>query len=141
MLKNIQASVLLKEDRSSRFSKINPHKKQVNLTYSISKKILKMGRKTYTTIDYPDAIWKKGTYDIEIPDYPHEGGLDYENSATHTTTWFRVDHKDDRYIHTGMRSRGCITLTENNRWDELYIVFISARKGDDVSVGILTVID
>jgi hypothetical protein len=140
-LKNIQASVLLGTTKKSRFSKINPHTKQAKLTYSISKKILKVSRKKYTAIDYPDAVWTKGIYDIEIPDYPHEGGLQYLEFARHATVWFRISHHDDRYLHTGNGSLGCITIIEKNRWEELFSSLISARKGDDISIGILKVID
>lgn len=141
VLKNTKASIKLKEGGSSRFSKNNPHKKAVNLTYSISKKTLKLGRKTYKTTDYPEAPWTKGTYDIEIPDYPHELGLRHIDTAPHATTWFRINYEKDRYIHTGGVSLGCITLTEKNRWDELYLILISARKGDDINIGIFTVVD
>lgn len=140
--KDTKASVLLKEDSASRFSKINPHKKSVNLIYSIAKKTVKRGKKIYKTTDYPDAPWTKGIYDIEIPDNPHKLGLPFIDIAPHATTWFRISHPDhDRYLHTGGLSRGCITLTEKKRWEELYFVLIAARKGDDMNVGVLTVVD
>lgn len=142
-LKNTKASVLLKRDDSSRFSRINPHKKQVNLTYSISKKTLKFGKKVYKTIDYSDAPWTKGVYNIEIPDNPHRGGWNYLNKAPHATTWFRIAYlnENDRYVHTGERSLGCITLIESGRWEELYSVFISARKGDGFNIGTIEITD
>ncbi len=139
--KNTKASVSIKEDGTSRFKKINPHKKGAYLTYSISKKTLRLGRKVYKTIDYAEAPWARGIYDIEIPDYPHKLGSRYTNIALRATTWFHVNYGEDRYIHTGGRSLGCITLTETNRWDELCFILISARKGDNRCVGVLTVVD
>lgn len=139
-LKNIRASVALGDNGESRFSKTNPHTKSAKLTYSISKKILTIGRKRYTTVDYPNAMWTKGIYDIKIPDYPHAGGNVYPNNK-HATTWFRIYHPEDRYLHTGERSLGCITVTENNRWDELYTLLIASRKGDDKNIGTVKVID
>lgn len=84
--------------------------------------------------------WKKGTYDVEIPDAPHSGGLRYPEAAL-SRTWFRVGHTGDRYIHTGAGSLGCITVLERDRWDALCSMLMRARKGDNVSVGTLTVID
>ena len=140
--KDTKASVLLKEDGTSRFVIINPHKKPVNLIYSISKKTLKFGKKVYKTTDYPEAPWIKGFYDIEIPDDPHKLGLRFIDIAPHATTWFRTNHPDgDRYLHTGGLSLGCITLIEKERWEELYLFLISARKGDNLNVGTITVVD
>lgn len=140
-LKNLRASVALGDNGKSRFSKINPHKKPISATYSISKKILTINRKKYTAVDYPNALWTKGFYDIEIPDYPHTGGLNHIGNAPHATIWFRIGHENDRYIHTGERSLGCITIIEKNRWEELFLFLISARKGDGINIGILKIID
>lgn len=140
--KNTKASVKLKKDSPSRFSKNNPHKKSAILIYSISKKTLKFGKKTYKTTDYPEAPWTKGIYNIEIPDNPHKLGLAFIGLAPHAITWFRISHPDgDRYLHTGGRSRGCITLIEQKRWDELYWILISTRRGDNLNIGTITVVD
>ena len=102
---------------------------------------MRIGRKKYIAVDYPNAVWTKGIYDIEIPDYPHAGGLNYQTSAAHATIWFRISHDNDRYLHTGNGSLGCITIIEKNRWEELFSSLISARKGDGISIGILKIID
>jgi len=112
----------------------------VSLTYSISKKIVRLGRSTYQTTDAPDMRWKKGLYDIEIPDSPHRGGLNYRNTK-YGKTWFRIGHQGDRYIHTGRHSLGCITMIEQDRWDDFCATLMKARKGDGMSVGVLEVID
>lgn len=110
-------------------------------SYSISKKIFTLNSKTYKTTDYENAPWKKGLYDIEIPDYPHRGGARYEKDAPRAKTWFRIGHNGERYLHTGGRSLGCMTITETTRWMEIYNVLIKARKGDSASVGALEVVD
>ena len=97
--------------------------------------------KIYETVDYKNSPWEKGLYDIEIPDYPHLVGARYEKQAPRAKTWFRIGHNGEKYLHTGGRSLGCITVTENTRWAEIYNALIKARKGDSVSVGILEVID
>ena len=93
------------------------------------------------SIDYKNSPWEKGLYDIEIPDYPHLVGARYEKQAPRAKTWFRIGHNGEKYLHTGGRSLGCITVTKNTRWAEIYNALIKARKGDSVSVGILEVID
>lgn len=120
--------------------KENPQTDSVNLIYSISKKTLKLNNKTYLTTDSPNALWKKGLYDIEIPDYPHEGGLHYKDSK-YAKVWFRIGHDGDRYLHTGAHSLGCMTVIKIGKWDEIFGILIKARKGDGDSVGVLEVID
>lgn len=48
-----------------------------NAAYSISKKIFTINGKQYNAIDYPDAPWIKGTYNMEIPDFPHGNNNSY----------------------------------------------------------------
>lgn len=118
----------------------NPQTDPVSLIYSISTKILKLNNKKYLTTDSPNAPWKKGVYDIEIPDYPHGGGLHYSESK-YATVWFRIGHIGDRYLHTGAHSLGCMTVIEIEKWDEIFEILIKARKNDGKSVGTLQVVD
>lgn len=97
-----------------------------------------MGGVSYQTVDYPRRPWAPGTYDIEIPDTPHKGGLRY-SEATRSRTWFRVGHTGDRYIHTGGASAGCMTIIERSQWDQLCSVLIRDRKRDGVNVGTVEV--
>ena len=57
------------------------------------------------------------------------------------TVWFRISHSGERYLHPGMVSAGCISVTETKRWMEIYNTLIKARKGDFMSVGTFEVID
>jgi len=133
------ASVKLREDGSSQFISDFQHEPVVYAMYSVSKKKFTLKGKTYAIVDYKSASWKKGLYDIEIPDAPHRGRLN--DTIKRASTWFRVGHSGDRYLHTGQRSLGCITVVENNRWLEIYNVLIKSRKGDFQSVGILEIVD
>jgi hypothetical protein len=117
------------------------HKPLIHLQYSISKKKLNIGNKKYKATDHAETPWKKGWYDIELPDYPHLGGQYYLDKSSRAKTWFRVGHEGERYLHTGRRSLGCITITEVEKWDEIYDKLIKARKGDFLSVGVLEIID
>ncbi|MEK7116550.1 MAG: hypothetical protein AAB837_00085 [Patescibacteria group bacterium] len=135
------ASVALGANGLSQFISGVEYNPMVRVIYSASKKILTLNGKKYQTIDYPNAMWKKGIYDIEIPDYPHEGGRHYLNQSKRAMTWFRIGHNGERYLHVGSRSLGCMTVIETNRWMEIYNELIKARKGDSLSVGVLEVID
>ena len=61
--------------------------------------------------------------------------------AKRAKTWFRIGHGGERYLHTGSRSLGCMTVIEAKRWMEIYGALIKARKGDFMSIGVLEVID
>jgi len=134
------ASVELRDNGSSWLITGTKHEPPVRITYSISKKILTLKGKKYKTDDDPKNPWKKGLYDIEIPDHPHKGGLKYPE-AGRGTVWFRIGHSGARYLHPGLVSAGCVSITETVRWMEIYDALIKARKGDFISVGILEVID
>lgn len=140
VLQDTYVSITLDPHGKSYLSEKNPHTNSVSLTYSISKKTLTFLNKTYTTIDYQESRWEKGRYDIEIPDYSHAGGHNYPDAKL-ATVWFRVGHTGERYIHTGKYTLGCITLTEQKKWDALCAILMKARKGDGRSIGVLEVID
>lgn len=112
----------------------------VHGVYSISKKIFTLNDKKYVAVDYPAIPWTKVLYDIEIPDTAHEGGIGYPEAGK-AKVWFRIGHDGARYLHAGSRSAGCMTIKETKRWLEIYNILIKARRGDDISVGILTVIE
>ena len=135
------ASVKLPPDTSSYFTTDIKHGPIIRAKYSISRKIFTLKGRNYEADDDTDTPWQKGTYDIEIPDYPHELGKKYLNQSKRALTWFRIGHSGERYLHTGSISAGCITIVEVSRWMEVYNELINARKGDFMSVGVLEVID
>lgn len=134
------ASVAFKNDIFSQFITGVKHESAAQAVYSISQKIFILNGKKYKTVDYPKAPWKKGLYDIEIPDYPHKGGRNYLDQSERAMTWFKIGHDGERYLHTGGQSLGCITVVEIKRWIEIYNILIKARK-DSISVGALEVTD
>jgi hypothetical protein len=141
--KNQKASVSLdnENNNNSRLLSDAKHEPLANLQYSISQKKLIIGSKKYQATDYVETPWKKGWYDIELPDHPHTGGRNYLDKSSRAKTWFRIGHEGERYLHTGGRSLGCITITEIEKWNEIYDKLIKARKGDFLSVGVLEIID
>jgi len=135
------ASVELRDNDSSWFITGVRHEPIIRAKYSISQKTFILRGKKYKTVDYPGSPWQKGLYDIELPDYPHQGGRNYLDQSKRAMTWFRIGHGGERYLHAGGRSLGCITVIETKRWMEIYNALIKARKGDFTSVGVLDVID
>jgi hypothetical protein len=133
-----RASVRLNSDGSSALSETDPRGRPVKATYSVSRKTLTVGAISYQTVDDPRNPWPLGLYDIEIPDAPHRGGLNYPE-ASRSRTWFRVGHSGDRYIHTGAASAGCVTVVDRTKWDQVCAALIKGRKGDRVSVGTIEV--
>lgn len=72
-----------------------------------------------------------GNHDLEIADYPHDGGAQY---GPHGMVWFRIGHQGDRYVHPGRISAGCLTCAPS-QWEEIYPVLNCARANDRVSIG------
>jgi len=141
MYRGQKASVSLGENKKSRFLPKVEHEPLIHLQYSISKKALIIDNKKYQATDYTGSPWKKGWYDVELPDYPHKDPRSYVNISSRFKTWFRIGHSGERYLHTGRASLGCITIIEIEKWNEIYNKLIKARKGDFLSVGVLEVID
>lgn len=81
-----------------------------------------------------------GTHDLELPYEAHPGGAAYEGQSRFAKTWFRIGHSGDRFLHPGRVSAGCVTVTEIDRWTDLYEYLITARKGDGRSVGTINII-
>ncbi|MBW4616140.1 MAG: hypothetical protein KME21_23275 [Desmonostoc vinosum HA7617-LM4] len=86
--------------------------------------------------DLPD-----GTYDLEIPDYPHvEFGDAYLAQTPYARCWFRIrkggaNTLDTRFLHTGSVSDGCVTVKDVPYWTKIYNYLFNHRKGDGLSVG------
>lgn len=87
-----------------------------------------------------------GTHDLELPDVSHRLGEQYLGSAKHAKSWFFIGHEmnnartNNRYLHVGNASAGCVTVQSHDRWDDLYRYLILSRKGDSLSVGTIKVV-
>ena len=139
-----KASVKIKENGTSYLESINYQTGPAHLVYSWSRRILKFKNKVYKVRAYENdqQPWRNTLYDIKIPDFYHGKGRPYLDRAKLAPVWFKTTHpSDDRYVHVGVNSLGCITLTEVERWDELCEILMKARRGDGESIGILEVID
>jgi hypothetical protein len=81
-----------------------------------------------------------GKHDLEIPYEVHSLASSYLGQSKYATTWFRVGHGGDRFLHPGRISAGCVTVTNIPEWTKIYEYLIKARKGDDKSVGTIEVV-
>lgn len=88
-----------------------------------------------------------GTYKILAPDFSH--GITQDNEGNwgalasqylseyqemkNYNVWFPIEYADpktkrqDRYIHAGHISHGCVTIYDMNKWNDLYDYLISHR--------------
>ena len=80
------ASVRLRDNNSSWFLTGVQHEPMIRAKYSISQKLFILKGKKYKTVDYPEMPWRKGLYDIEIPDYPHKSGRNYLKKSKRAMT-------------------------------------------------------
>ena len=116
------------------------------LIFDISKSLLTYGgsstAKAITSVRNPIG---KGTHKIQLPDFPHPIGNDYLRKSVYALSWFymgighAVYGKNDRYLHTGARSNGCVTVSPAD-WTKVYNYLILSRQGDQTNVGIIKVI-
>jgi hypothetical protein len=79
-----------------------------------------------------------GTHDLEIPYEIHPKASGYSDWSPFVTTWFRVGHAGDRFLHPGRLSFGCATVRDLSAWTRIYNVLIAARSNDR-SVGRISV--
>lgn len=147
-LKGHIGSVKLANDGMSYLTETNLHTAPVHLVYSKQNEILQITgtNKEYWAVLDPDNPLPNGIYDIEIPYEPHHRyGEYYEKYSIYAKTWFRIGHSGDRFLHFGSVSEGCLTVkaqeVHKDRWNEIYNLLITSRKGDSLSVGIVEIID
>lgn len=140
--KGKQASVKLKSNNSSYLTSIPPpYASAATIKFNITTGQLWYGRsrpiKAKTMLSNPVPV---GRHDIEIPYEVHSLGSPYQGRSRYSTTWFRVGHNGDRFLHPGRISAGCVTVTDIPAWTKIYEYLIKSRKGDNKSVGTIEVI-
>jgi len=86
-----------------------------------------------------------GVHPIQLPDFPHQLGMGYMRQSTYAKSWFYLGQghailgNNDRYLHPGAVSAGCITV-DPSAWTQLYQHLILCRSGDGKTVGSVTVV-
>jgi hypothetical protein len=116
------------------------------LTFSISKhQLTYAGHNKATAKTDPLHPIALGAHPIQLPDFPHEHGRGYTGRTPKAMVWFylgigaAVKGRDDRYLHPGRYSAGCVTV-EIADWDWLCVYLLLCRAGDGKNVGTLTVV-
>jgi hypothetical protein len=116
-----------------------------HLEFSRSRKQLLYPCGRITAITSTENPISLGFHPIQIPDFPHESGLDYLVKSRYAKTWFYLGHgkavkgRNDRYLHPGTASDGCITV-EPSQWTFFYQYLIRCRSGNEKTVGIVFVV-
>jgi len=125
----------------------NPgYKPEARLSFSLSRELLSWSGHQIRAITSSLNAVPLGTHPIQIPDFPHTGGAHYMSRSEFSKSWFylgrgnAVANNNDRYLHPGAVSAGCITV-DANRWTELYRHLILCRGNDGKSVGTVAVVD
>jgi len=117
----------------SRFIRTNIHKIGAKLTFIIDGKRLViegLGHfEAYTSTTNPIP---KGVYPLEIPDEIHSLGTHYLRDSKYAKTCFRIGRNGDRYLHPGIISGGCITVTDIHRWTDIYKFLRYRRDNGDI---------
>lgn len=122
------------------------YKSAVSLTFKISTSLLETPIGDVQAITDSINPIPPGIYPIQLPDFPHNLGEPYLDQATKALTWFylgtgnAVQGKNDRYLHTGLGSEGCVTVKEIDKWDRLYKSLIRARALGGKKIGTINVL-
>jgi hypothetical protein len=140
LLKGKKGSVKLKSsDGASYLSKTGEHKGPAGLELDLAAATITIKDVgTFSAeLDSSNPI-PKGTYDLEVPFEIHHLADRYLKDSPFATTWFRIGHSGDRFLHPGSVSAGCATVLDHAEWTKIYNHLVRSRK-DDQSIGTMVV--
>ena len=86
-----------------------------------------------------------GTYNILVPDVPHDKDYTEQYKPAYPAlkchqVWFPIEYQtNNRYVHVGAISEGCVTVLDLNLWNQIYDYLISHRQADPRYVGKLII--
>lgn len=116
------------------------YKSAASLTFKLSSEELTYNGTTVKAITSASNSIPAGIHPIQIPDFPHTIGRPYLTKSKYALNWFylrngvAIPGNDDRYLHTGRVSAGCVTV-DPSAWTSLYNYLILCRSGDGKTVG------
>jgi hypothetical protein len=117
----------------------------VNLQFNLTKELITFPGGRVKAVTHTRNPIPAGTYPIQIPDFPHQLGTGYITQSSYAKSWFYLGHgnaipgNNDRYLHTGSVSAGCLTVDPSG-WTKLYQQLILCRRGDGKTVGAIAVV-
>ncbi|ESZ10159.1 hypothetical protein [Mesorhizobium sp. L48C026A00] len=87
--------------------------------------------------EVPDGtyvIWPKAAKAFQ-----HAAG--YIDKAPHALSWWIIAYKSEEgyCLHTGSTSLGCVTVTEHQKWEDIYSILLLARSSDSLYSGKITI--
>ncbi|WP_152034019.1 hypothetical protein [Paracidovorax avenae] len=115
------------------------------LQFSVGKERLNFPGGQLRAITHARNPIRTGTHPVQLPDFPHSIGAIYSSRSPYSKTWFYLGHghavpgNNDRYLHPGSVSAGCITV-DPGEWTALYKYLILCRRGDGTTMGTVTVV-
>jgi hypothetical protein len=135
-------------ERGSRFSvkagnlKVgNPgYRTAASLEFSLSREVLTFFGGQIKAITHSRNPIPIGIHPIQMPDFPHRLGGGYMGQSSYSKTWFYLGYgyavrgSNDRYLHPGSVSAGCITV-DPSMWTALYQYLVRCRSGNAKTVG------
>jgi hypothetical protein len=142
--KGKKASVRWEANKSNLSASAMVYKSSAALVLDKSTMKLTYPGGTANVADLSDSQITNGVHPVQIPDFPHEGGRGYLDASSYATCWFylgigaAVSGVNDRYLHPGRVSAGCITMNKSE-WTTVYKAIITCRRGNNVDVGTVTV--
>ncbi len=116
-----------------------------NLKFDLSAETLTYPGGTIRAITSSSKPTPVGTHPIQIADFPHGSNPAYGSHSRYYKTWFylgkgrAIAFNNDRYLHTGMVSDGCVTVDPSS-WTDLYRYLILCRRNDATNIGTITVV-
>ena len=116
-----------------------------HVQFSLSKSLLTYPSGKTKAITGKERPIPVGNHPIQIPDFPHSTPVAYIRQSHFAKTWFYLGHgaavpgRNDRYLHTGTLSDGCITVDPSG-WTQFYQYLILCRSGDGKTVGMVSVV-
>jgi hypothetical protein len=141
------SKVSLEGRGNSRFEKIDRnYKEKTTIVVYDNQRLSIKGLGEFSTVKIKEKFLK-GTYFLEIPSHPHrktpKSYLDKKRGGSRfAETWFRVvpfnNNKSDFFLHFGRMSSGCITINQDNSWDDIYNYLIRSRI-DRLNIGTVTI--
>lgn len=87
----------------------------------------------------------EGTYNILVPDVPHDKEYTEQYKPAYPAlkchqVWFPIEYQtNNRYVHVGAISEGCVTVLDLKLWNQIYDYLISHRRTDLRYVGKLII--
>jgi hypothetical protein len=142
--KGKKASVRWEANKSNLSSSAFTYKSAAILVLNKSTMELTYPGGTAAVADLSSEPIANGIHPVQIPDFPHSGGQSYLDASAYATCWFylgvgaAVSGVNDRYLHPGRVSAGCITM-EKSDWTKIYKAIVVCRRGNNVDVGTVDV--